>query len=126
MESIIDELFDEIDNERTEQILQGHINFAHKNKWGFDKFKILLNVNLNLEQLPEDKRWEEDDFVREYHKFVVSMSTNKKTFTIQKYLHEFYNVAFCNFHNINYIVNYKPVENELPHTTGSTHTGATN
>lgn len=100
--NLLDELLDEIEAERQEQILQKHINFAHKQKWNFLRFKKLLRVNLNLEIMPDDKQFEEDEFVKEYHKFVEIMHLQKETFTIKNYLRDAYNVDPQNYTPVDY------------------------
>lgn len=99
--SLIDDLLDDIESERQEGILQTYINFAHKQRWGFARFKKLLELNLNLELVPEYKKMDEDDFVKEYHTFAEIMYNDKESFDIKNYLWETYNVD---------PQNYKPVE----------------
>lgn len=87
----IEEFLDEIEYEIQEQKLQKKINFAIKQKWGFSRFKRLMDTNLGIQNFAEDKRWDEDEYVKAYHQFCDSMYRNRN-FSITGFLLEFYNV----------------------------------
>jgi len=99
----VDELLDELEYEIQEQRLQKKINFAIRQKWGFSRFKKLMDTNLGIQNFSEDKRWDEDEYVKAYHQFCDSLCRNSKVFTIQGFLREFYNVDPKDYKPVEYV-----------------------
>lgn len=97
--STLDQLFQDIDQEAQEKELQKFINFAHKQRYKYERFKKLIDVNLKVNLLEE--KWEEDDYVKEYHFFVTEMYQHRWKFNTQKYFHSRYNIPFDSFIRVN-------------------------
>lgn len=99
--STLDQLFQDIDQEAQEEELQRCINFAHKQKYNFSRFKKLIDVNLKLHLLEEEARWSEEDYIIEYYAFVTEMYRQRYEFNTQQYFFRKYEVPFDSFIRVN-------------------------
>lgn len=92
--STLDQLFEDIDQEAQEKKLQKYINFAHKQKYSYPRFKKLIDLNLRL---TEGSKWEEERYIQEYHQFVTRMFEYRWSFNTQKYFNSRYDVPLDSF-----------------------------
>ena len=99
--SILDQLFEDIDQEAQERELQKCINFAHKQKYSFNRFKKLIDINLKVNLLDEEARWEEDDYIKEYHSFVTEMYQQRYNFNTKGYFFKKYEIPLESFIRVN-------------------------
>lgn len=96
--STVDQLFEDIDQETQEKELQKFINFAHRQKYTYNRFKKLIDLNLRF---PEGMKWEEDGYIKEYHKFVTKMYQQRWDFNTQRYFTSVYDVPVGTFVRVN-------------------------
>lgn len=96
--STLDQLFEDIDQETQEKKLQKCINFAHRQKYNYARFKKLIDMNLKF---PDNLKWEEDDYIKEYNVFVTKMYQCRWDFNTQQYFNERYNVPVDAFIRVN-------------------------